>query len=55
MTLEDSRVVVAGEAADSDGKTASGRRTVALDQLTAEKVVGLIFGDAWQGPRDPDA
>lgn len=34
LTMEDTRVVVDGRAEDSDGKTASGRRTVALDRLT---------------------
>ncbi|GAB1694297.1 tyrosine-type recombinase/integrase [Krasilnikovia sp. M28-CT-15] len=34
LTVEDTRVVVDGKAEESDGKTASGRRTIALDPLT---------------------
>jgi integrase len=34
LTLEDTRVVVAGRAEDSDGKTESSRRTIALDPFT---------------------
>ena len=34
LTVEAHRVVVDGKAEDCDGKTASGRRTVALDMLT---------------------
>jgi hypothetical protein len=34
LTVEDTRIVVDGKAAESDGKTASGRRTIALDPLT---------------------
>lgn len=34
LTIEDTRVVVAGKAEESDGKTESGNRTVSLDPLT---------------------
>lgn len=34
LELEDTRVVVDGKAEESDGKTESGRRTIALDPLT---------------------
>src|SRR3954453_19701005 len=34
LTLEDTRVVVAGRAEESDGKTESGNRTISLDLLT---------------------
>lgn len=34
LTLEDTRIVVDGKATESDGKTASGNRTVSLDPLT---------------------
>jgi integrase len=36
LELGDTRVVVAGKAAESDGKTDSGRRTISLDPLTIE-------------------
>jgi integrase len=36
LAIEDTRVVVAGHAQDSDGKTESGRRTVSLDPLTVD-------------------
>lgn len=34
LTIEDTRIVVGGKAAESDGKSQSGNRTVALDPLT---------------------
>ena len=34
LTMEDTRVVVAGRAQDSDGKTESSRRTISLDPFT---------------------
>jgi len=34
LTMEDTRVVVAGRAEDSDGKTESSRRTISLDPFT---------------------
>lgn len=36
LTIEDTRVVVAGHTIDSDGKTSSGVRTISLDGFTAE-------------------
>jgi integrase len=58
LTVEDTRVVVAGRAEESDGKTASGRRTVALDRLTISYLRRHLqmladerreFGDSYDG------
>lgn len=57
LELGDTRVVVGGRAEDSDGKTASGRRTISLDTLTVEYLrrhVAMLdeerkaFGTAYQ-------
>jgi integrase len=38
LTIADTRVVVAGHAVDSDGKTTATRRTIALDPFTVERL-----------------
>ncbi|GAA1774179.1 site-specific integrase [Luedemannella helvata] len=57
LDLLDTRVVVDGKAADSDGKTASGNRTISLDPITVaylRKHLAMLdeerraFGDSYQ-------
>lgn len=56
LAIGDTRVVVAGEAVDSDGKSESGVRTISLDVFTAELLRGYLtvldgeaqaFGDSY--------
>lgn len=42
LTLGDTRVVVAGRAEDSDGKTSTGRRTISLDTATVTALRGYV-------------
>ncbi|SDG02226.1 site-specific integrase [Pseudonocardia oroxyli] len=42
LTIEDTRVVVAGQTVDSDGKSASGVRMISLDAFTVELLRGYL-------------
>lgn len=42
LTIRPTRIVVAGHAEDSDGKTAAGERTISLDEFTVEALQGYL-------------
>jgi hypothetical protein len=42
LILEDTRVIVDGRAEDSDGKSAAGRRAIALDPYTVKHLVRYV-------------
>ncbi|PPK90848.1 site-specific recombinase XerD [Kineococcus xinjiangensis] len=44
LTVEDTRVVINGRVADSDGKTRSGRRMIALDDFTIKHLRAYLAG-----------
>jgi integrase len=58
LTVEDTRVVVAGHATDSDGKTEGSRRTISLDPFTVaalRQYIGMLDKErAAFGPSYPD-
>lgn len=42
LTIRPTRIVVAGHAEDSDGKTAAGERTISLDSFTVKALQGYL-------------